>query len=329
MLSSISISGILSFGWEPVTLTMRPLNVLIGPNTSGKSNLLDVLDFVRSIPSQKTNDVVQRRGGVEGWIHQGAGTGRMGIDMDIAAPRISPLRCSTTWRNEEDAIKLAGCRLIYPGQEGHSMLISPVGHPVASRFGGIQIYPARSPSRLGWDPGAIRRSGSNIFPALEKICDDARGRERLVTALTALHSGVDVEMGTEGFGLREGSVKVSLGMMSDGTLRWLCLLAVLLDPTPPPLICLEEPDAGLHPDLIHTLAELLRSASTQTQVILTTHNVQLVSEFTETPEDVVVCERNWGTTSLRRLDRGDLSAWLDGHSLGHVWMSGGIGGTRW
>lgn len=315
MFSSISISGILSFGWEPVTLPLRPLNALIGPNTSGKSNLLDVLDFVRSILSQRTDDVVQRRG-VSGWVHQGAGTGRMGIDMDVSTPGIPPLTCFTTWQDEGSAIKLAELRLLYPWEETAPFPMERL----ASLFGGIQIYP-------GWDPGAIRRSGSNLFPVLERICGDARGRGRLVTALTALHTDLDVD-GSGGFCLREGAAKLSLGMMSDGTLRWLCLLAVLLDPEPPPLICLEEPDTGLHPDLIHTLAELLRSASTRTQVILTTHNVQLVSEFSQTPEDVVVCERNRGSTSLRRLDREDLSAWLD-HSLGHIWMSGGIGGTRW
>jgi predicted ATPase len=117
--------------------------------------------------------------------------------------------------------------------------------------------------------------------------------------------------------------------LSDGTLRWLMLLIVLLDPTPPPVICIEEPELGLHPDMIPTLADLLRDASTRTQLIVTTHSQSLVSEFSDDPESVCVCEKIDGATKIRRLDKERLSVWLEDYSLGHLWASGEIGGNRW
>lgn len=117
--------------------------------------------------------------------------------------------------------------------------------------------------------------------------------------------------------------------LSDGTLRYLCLLAILYHPTPPPLICLEEPEIGLHPDLISGLAEMLKEASQRTQLIVTTHSDLLVSKFTDQPEAVVICERTPEGTTLKRLKADDLKEWLEEYSLGEVWLKGGIGGTRW
>ena len=94
---------------------------------------------------------------------------------------------------------------------------------------------------------------------------------------------------------------IPLIRMSDGTIRWLALLAILLNPDPPPLVCIEEPELGLHPDMIHELAKLLVDASSRMQLIVTTHSDRLIEEFTETPEVVVVCEKDNGSSTLRRL----------------------------
>jgi predicted ATPase len=117
--------------------------------------------------------------------------------------------------------------------------------------------------------------------------------------------------------------------LSDGTLRWLTLLIILLDPTPPPVICIDEPELGLHPDIIPTLADLLRDASTRTQLILTTHSTALVDAFSDEPESVCVCEKVDGSTVIKRLDKERLNVWLKDYSLGHLWASGEIGGNRW
>jgi len=127
----------------------------------------------------------------------------------------------------------------------------------------------------------------------------------------------------------EGDFSVPATRLSDGTLRYLCLLAILCDPEPPPLICIEEPELGLHPDILPKLADLLVQASQRTQLIVTTHSDLLVDAMTEHPEAVVVCEKHDGKTEMRRLKKEDLASWLGKYRLGQLWTRGQIGGTRW
>jgi predicted ATPase len=122
---------------------------------------------------------------------------------------------------------------------------------------------------------------------------------------------------------------ISAARLSDGTLRWMALLTILLHPSPPPLVCLEEPELGLHPDVIRPLAKLLVQASERMQLIVTTHSDALVDGLTETPEAVIVCEKEAGSTTLRRLKHQELSSWLKQYTLGELWHKGQIGGTRW
>ena len=117
--------------------------------------------------------------------------------------------------------------------------------------------------------------------------------------------------------------------LSDGTLRYLRLLAILCHTEPPPLICIEEPETGLHPDVLPDLAALLVEASGRTQLVVTTHSDVLVSALSETPEAILVCERGEDGTTLRRLDRTQLAEWLERYRLGDLWRMGEIGGNRW
>ncbi len=117
--------------------------------------------------------------------------------------------------------------------------------------------------------------------------------------------------------------------LSDGTLRYLCLLAILLNPAPPPLIVIDEPDLGLHPDLMPTLAKLLVTASDRTQVVATTHSRALVDALSDRPEAVVVCGKDEAGTFFERLKPAELAHWLEDYSLGQLWSRGEVGGNRW
>jgi predicted ATPase len=117
--------------------------------------------------------------------------------------------------------------------------------------------------------------------------------------------------------------------LSDGTLRYLALLAVLLHPAPPPLVCIEEPELGLHPDLIDDVAKLLVRASAHTQLVVTTHSDHLVNALSDSPSAVLVTEREEQGTVLRRPEPEDLGVWLKTHGLGDLWVQGDLGGTRW
>jgi len=117
--------------------------------------------------------------------------------------------------------------------------------------------------------------------------------------------------------------------LSDGTLRFMSLLAILLNAESASLLCLEEPELGLHPDAMSLLADLLVEASEKTQLIVTTHSDVLVSALTEHAESVLVCDYLENGTQLRRLEAEKLGLWLEDYRLGEIWRSGKLGGNLW
>lgn len=155
---------------------------------------------------------------------------------------------------------------------------------------------------------------------LDGLCD-------LYDGLTEFN--VLIEGGTVQVFFTEGEFVIPATRLSDGTLRYLCLLAILCDPKPPPLICIEEPELGLHPDVLPKLADHLLEASRRTQLIVTTHSDVLVDAMSERPESVVVCEKHHGATTMTRLAADDLQVWLEKYRLGELWIRGELGGTRW
>lgn len=130
------------------------------------------------------------------------------------------------------------------------------------------------------------------------------------------------------FYLHEDGMKspISATRLSDGTIRFLAMLTLLLMPTPPPLICMEEPELGLHPDAMMLLAELLSQAKERTQLVVTTHSDALISALSGEAESVLVCEHLGGTV-LRRLETEQLGDWLQQYRLGELWRMGELGGN--
>jgi predicted ATPase len=141
----------------------------------------------------------------------------------------------------------------------------------------------------------------------------------------------DIEGGTVQLNMHYEGLQhpVPLTRLSDGTVRYLALLSVLCHPSPPPLVCLEEPELGIHPDLLPGLADLLVDASQRMQLIVTTHSEILVDGLTRTPETVIVCGKEDGATQLTRPSPKELKKWLADYRLGQLWRSGEIGGNRW
>ena len=112
--------------------------------------------------------------------------------------------------------------------------------------------------------------------------------------------------------------------LSDGSIRFICLVTALLQPRPPSTIIIDEPELGLHPYAITLLGGLLRSASTRMQVIVSTQSVPLVNEFKI--EDLVVVERENGATVFKRHDEDEFTSWLEDYSVGELWEKNILGG---
>ena len=106
-------------------------------------------------------------------------------------------------------------------------------------------------------------------------------------------------------------------------------MAVLFDPNPAWLVCIDEPETGLHPDAVTLVADALREASSRMQIVVTTHSEAMVDRFSDEPEHVIVCERDFDeSTCFARLSGEQLKEWLDEYTLGELWRRGEIGGTE-
>ena len=216
----------------------------------------------------------------------------------------------------------------------------------ASRLSGIKSYrnwyvgrdsPVRNPQRTDGDPNFLAEDFSN----LALVVNDLLSRRlepslndylsRFYESYESIHPrifGNTIELVVNEAGL--GS-SLPASRLSDGTIRFIALLAILCHPNPPPLICIEEPEIAMHPDSVDLIAELLRQAAERTQIIVTTHSPWLIGRFSAEPEAVIVCDMDATEgTRLHRLSHKEVEDWFDGdRDLGDIWMSGAIQGVRW
>jgi predicted ATPase len=384
LLKSLQVAGLLSFapGAEPVDL--GPLNVLIGPNASGKSNFIEAIGLLRATP-QNLGAALREGGGMLDWLHKGAKGVRGELSAVVAYKRSSDLRHRLVLAEAGHKLELVDERIenaqakvgkdrpfLYFGYEhGRAMLNvkqekrtlrredldpqqsvlsqrkDPDQYPelsfLAKAYERIRLYrdwrmgrdaPPRRPQDASLPNDHLMEDARNLGMVLNALKLDVPVKKELLSGLRQVFEGVtDYEVKIEGstvqIFLEEERWLLPATRLSDGTVRWLSLLAVLLHPNPPPLVCIEEPEVGLHPDLMPPLARLLKRASERTQLIVTTHSDVLVDAFTDTPEHVLVCERVDGSTTMRRLVKEELAEWLKMYSLGELWSKGELGGTRW
>ena len=221
-----------------------------------------------------------------------------------------------------------------------AQLRNPFRTPPMSRiFGSIQTFREwtfgrhthlRQPQRADLPEDYLLPDASNLALILLQI-EHADGRvfnqllKRFLPRfdrMSTLVSGNTVQFFLHDSGL---STPISAARLSDGTLRFIAMLATFLTPTPPPLVCIEEPELGLHPDALGIIADLLVDASKRMQVVVTTHSDALVSALTNQPDSIVACEKANLNTTLRRLDPERLRHWLQEYQLGDLWRMGEIG----
>ena len=391
VLQCIAPRNILSFGPNATSLDLLGLNVLIGSNGSGKSNLLDVISLMRATPAD-LRAVVRRGGGPGEWVWKGGKGEPASAEIAVGNPAgEQPLRHYLSFRGVEAAFRLEEefieseasppegtedfFRYVYhPGQSvsisarraglvekrelalerfkaDHSILaqyrapdLFPEIAYLAEFYEGVRIYREwafgrntvfREPQKADMRNDRLEEDFSNLGLVLNRMrSKHPAAKQAILDGLKDLYDGVtDFEVFVEGGSVQvfvhEGDFIVPATRLSDGTLRYLCLLTILCDPQPGPLICIEEPELGLHPDILPKIADLLVAASERTQLIVTTHSDILVDAMTERPEAVVVCEKHEGQTQMHRLDRDKLAEWLERYRLGELWIKGGIGGTRW
>lgn len=186
----------------------------------------------------------------------------------------------------------------------------------------------------------LRGDGANLGHVLSELENHPAVRRRIEGFLQDLAPGfesygVNIVGGSVQLFLREvGDRVIPASRLSDGTLRFLALLTVLLHPFPRPVVVIEEPELGIHPDLLPTIAKLLMEASARMQLIVTTHSDILVDALTPMPESVLFCDKTDGETVVRRATHAEIAASCgpdatDRMRLGQAWLAGDFGGRRW
>lgn len=393
LLLEVNPSNLLSFGPDTRPLAMEKLNILIGTNGVGKSNLIEAISLMRRTPGDMLSDM-GRGGRIGEWVWKGARNKTASIEVVVSNPhRKQPLRHFLSFRADERGFRVVDERIENSGRydrqsKPHFYYRFQDGNPVvntAAPFRALkqkagrkldsesmfrdrsilsqrrdpELYPEltylsyvyekvriyqdwafgrktvfREPQDAALRNHRLEEDFSNLGLVLNRLRRTSKSKTAVLEGIRDLYEGVSdfdvsVEGGTVQVFLSEGEFTIPATRLSDGTLRYLCLLAILCDPEPPPLICIEEPELGLHPDIIPKVADLLLSASERTQLVVTTHSDILVDAMTDHPETVIVCEKHNGCSEMRRLKRDDLDDWLEKYRLGQLWTKGQLGGTRW
>ncbi|MHC9540602.1 MAG: AAA family ATPase [Vulcanimicrobiota bacterium] len=394
MIQEIKLCNLLSFGPDTQALKLENLNIFIGPNSAGKSNLIEAIALMRAapVPSQATSNsdihgVIRRGGGILDWVWKGAKDQPASVEVVINKPDGKyPLRHILAFhsdkqffhvhdeqvRNERPYLKNMKTDFLYRFENGDPVINKalegerklaretvnlkfsilaqrrdPELYPgityLADTYERLRIYREwvfgrntvfREPQKADMRNDRLEEDFSNLGMILSRLRKTPKVKNAILEGLRDLYDGLtDFEIIVEGGSVQifftEGDFSIPATRLSDGTLRYLCLLAILCDPQPPPLICIEEPELGLHPDILPKLADLFVAASQKTQLIITTHSDILVDAMTDRPEAIVVCEKHNGQTEMRRLRKDDLAVWLAKYRLGQLWSEGHIGGNRW
>ena len=416
---TVRLNNILSYGPETPEFELQPLNVLIGPNASGKSNLIEALSLLAATP-RDILEPIRLGGGTREWLWKGVeSTSPATIEVTTKHPQLGRLdiRYRLTFQEYEQrftlvdeaietAVPYTGYTEPYPYysfQNGQPVLDVPMeeirdqappltqdpsltfltqdtqqflqsppqrglqrievipeqsileqlrnpdAYPeltyLGDRFKGIRFYrewdlsrggPIRSPQSTDQTQNFLLEDASNLGLVLNDLFTRPLIKQKIMTHIQSFYPHV-LDIVSR---LRDGTVQlqfheegldhpISSNRLSDGTLRYLCLLTVLCNPEPSSIICLEEPETGLHPDIICEMADLLIEASEHSQIIVTTHSEILVDSLTDIPESIIVCEKPETGTQLRRLNKKELEPWLKEYRLGDLWTTGELGGNRW
>ncbi|GEO82141.1 chromosome segregation protein SMC [Pararhodospirillum oryzae] len=388
-LHSLTLTNLLSFGPDPVTIDLRPLNVLIGPNGAGKSNLIEALQILKGCPTD-LGATVLRLGGILDLLWKGEkgaeppvasieavfdrpnGGAPLHYQLDMTAlsqrfqiRKESVIEINNITggehpffyaQNESGALfsnqdRSARYRINISNYDFSLSVLAqrkdPVLYPEITALGttlkDISLYrdwsfgraaASRLPQKTDLPNHRLDSDARNLGLILNRLRRERALWPRIMDRLRAFYEGIEevdvqIEGGTVQVFFYERGMAIPATRLSDGTLRYLCLLAILCHPDPGPLVCLEEPELGLHPDILPDLADLLKEASRRTQLIVTTHSDILVSALSDTPESVLVTEHGENGTSFTRLEPEKLKPWLETYRLGQLWTRGDLGGTRW
>lgn len=358
-LNQVRVAGFKSIRDQQIEL--RKLNLLIGANGAGKTNFIGVFELLREIVEERLQVYVGTSGGAEGFLHFGSKTtdrielrfdfGRNAYECSLVPsaddsllfekedvsyhnPRYpEPFDASIGRGNEETRLH----------EERRKKTQSGIAKHVVETFRGWWIYHFHDTSATAKvkktgdleDNTFLRADAGNLAAFLYRLQQKKPDTYLNIVDTIRLVAPFFEDFHLQPSRLNEDKIRLEwkergsdayfdANALSDGTLRFICLTTLLLQPHPPATILLDEPELGLHPAAITVLASLLSSTSQRTQIVVSTQSVTLVNQFE--PEDLLVVDRVDQESVFRRLGGTEVESWLDDYALGELWEKNVLGG---
>lgn len=342
---------------------LKKLNIFVGANGAGKSNLISFFRMLQSFINGALTDYVRDNGGISDLLHNGRKTTKQ---MEFETRFGSRGYRFTMKPGPGEGFALTGEARFYEhgytgwwelGSSGDnsSLLVkeaqgtsrdSQNSRPVYNAISSWKIYHFHDTSptapmrhaEIVEDNKVLRYDASNIGPFLLRLRNEEGMiyNEILNTCRLIAPFFDNFLLDPQQLGPK---TKVALSWktkgsdypmqpyhLSDGSIRFICLATALLQPDPPSTIVIDEPELGLHPEAIRILGELIEDAAKRTQIIVATQSPLLLDQFSI--EDIVVVNRKEGQSTFERLKRTDFDEWLEDYSVGELWTKNVIqGGT--
>ena len=357
-LDKIEIKGFKSI--QDMQLELGPLNVLIGANGSGKSNFISAFQLLNQIVESNLQLFVAKSGGADTLLYFGqkvtdsvslqihSGTNGYKVKLVPSTPDALVFADERCWYWREGYNKPYDIGLGTGHKE--TQLSKEANKPsgrvaryVLNILKSYQIYHFHDTGESAKikqtgdinDNAALRPDASNLAAFLYLLRETQREHYDRIVKTVRLAAPFFDDFNLRPSPLNPSKIQLewrergsdayfNAHSLSDGTLRFICLTTLLLQPTLPATILIDEPELGLHPYAITLLASILRSVATQTQVIVSTQSVTLVNQFE--PIDIIVVDREESESKFRRLEPQKVANWLDEYGLGDLWEKNILGG---
>lgn len=353
-LKKIILKGFKSI--RELELELRPLNVLIGSNGAGKSNFIGAFKLLNEMVEGNFQNTIARSGGAGTFLHFGGKiTERIEVELRFGNNGYfcvwAPAADDSLYFEKEQSLFWGDSVSRYPKSLGaghkESNLpkdVSNITSYVLPALKSWKVYHFHDTSDTAKVKGVgeindnfyLRSDASNLAAFLfslkygifksyyEAIRDQIRQvapffDDFILRPDPTNENRIRLEWREKG-----SDYPFMAYHLSDGTLRFMCLTTLLLQPHPPSTILIDEPELGLHPYAITVLASLLKSASQATQVIVSTQSVPLVNQLH--PEDIIVVDRTDGQSTFHHLEPEEMKDWLDDYGLGDLWEKNLLGG---
>lgn len=359
MLKKISIKNYKSI--EEVNIDISDINILIGSNGAGKSNFISFFKLLNSIIKQRLQNQVAEESGANNIFHHGIKNSEfIGGEFIFKYKTNYNIYSFTLKPNNDGGVyfekEISEYHSAYYNKKVQNDISNgnmetnlfkyntPINSHLKNRLDEFRLYHFHDTSKT-----ALVKQSFNIHDN-EFLYEDARNLASFLFKLSIKYPKIlekiekiikliapyfdkfilkpsifNEEEIRLGWQEKNSEMLFNASHLSDGTLRMICLITLFLQPNPPKIILLDEPELGLHPFALNVLSDLIKSISKNgTQIIISTQSVPLIENFTI--NDIVIVEKQGRKSIFKKPDSIFLKEWIDDYTLGELWEMNLLGG---